>query len=143
MGNQVELINYKLSDGPEEAHVVGVSIERGKRIPFKKFVSYGPDSPPMFNAIATNISESGLHLETNMLAGNTLESGTTLKMTINIGKRNYKCEGVVTWTDTLTNKKERHKKYCMGIKFTKVTKELSKYCKEIIFSGYDCLETKN
>ena len=139
----MHLVSYKLSDGPEEAHVVGVSVERKKRIPFKNFVSYGPDSPPMFNAIATNISESGLHLQANMLAANTLDSGTPLKMTINIGARNYKCEGVVTWTEALANDNERYKKYCMGIKFTKITKELSKYCKDLILSGYDCLDSDN
>ncbi len=114
-----------------------------KRIPYKKFVSYGPEYPPMFNALAANISESGLHLQANLQAINTFDPGTSLKMTINVGMRNYKCEGVVTWAEALAINKAPYKKYCMGIKFTKTTKELSKYCKDLIFSGYTCLDSEN
>lgn len=137
------LITDVKNDGLEEAKVVEVLIERKKRLPYKKFVSYGPEYPPRFNAIASNISETGLHLQTNLLANNTFDPGTPLSMTINVGMKNYKCEGVVTWTKTVAATKTPYKKYCMGIKFTKVSKELLKYCKDLIFSGYSCLDSED
>jgi len=131
------------SDGLEDVLVVGVKIERHKRVPYQKFVSYGPASPPMFNAIATNISKSGLSLHTSLKANNAYDTGTPLSLTISVGTRNYKCEGVVSWTRTEGLDKESHRRYCMGIKFTNITKEFAKYCKELIFSGYSCLDKRD
>lgn len=133
----------KEKDGLEEAQIIGVKIERQKRVPYQKFVSYGPTNPPMFNANATNISETGLSLHTSLKANNAYDTGTPLSLTINIGARNFKCEGVVSWTRTEGLDKEAHRRYCMGIKFTKVTKEFAEYCKDLIFSGYSCLDKRD
>lgn len=131
------------SDGLEEARVVGVKIKRQKRVPYQKFVSYGPDSPPMFNAIATNISKSGLSLKTTLKANNTYDTGTPLSLTISVGTRNYKCEGVVSWTRTEGADRDEQRRYCMGIKFTKITKEFAEHCKNLVFSGYSCLDQRD
>lgn len=127
----------------EETEVIGVMVVRQKRIPYQKFVSYGPASPPMFHAIASNISEKGLSLQTTLKANNVYDTGTPLSLTISVGARNYKCKGVVSWTRTDGMDKKAQRRYCMGIKFTKISKEFANYCKDLIFSGYSCLDQRD
>jgi Tfp pilus assembly protein PilZ len=112
--------------------------ERSKRIPYEKSVNFGPEPHPKFLAVTTNISDTGVHFQTDKV----FKHGTNLIIIINSGKEEYFCEGVVSWSKMVIHYRKARpplKIPGMGIKFSKLSKKLLDEYRDLLFSGVTCL----
>ena len=91
-----------------------------KRVPFRNTVHFGPQRPPEHTSFVTDMSESGLCVKTNKV----YKPGTRLHLVIDTRERNYEAEGVVMWARKVPVRLVQVLKNGMGIKFTRVSKEL-------------------
>ena len=95
-------------------------IERNQRVSFRVSVKYGSANPPELNSIATNISEGGIHLQTNKV----LKPGTKVYLIIDDGDKSFDCEGVVRWAKKVPPGFERIAPCGMGVKLNSSPREM-------------------
>lgn len=97
-----------------------------KRVPFRYTVFYGPTNPPEHTSFVTDISETGICIKTNTV----YKPGTKLYLVIETPTKSYEAEGIVAWARKAPQRMIHIVKNGMGIKFTRVEKELIELYKE-------------
>ena len=91
-----------------------------KRVAFRNTVYYGPTDPPEHISFITDLSETGLCIQTNRV----FTPGTKIYLVIETSGRRFRAEGVVIWAKKVPPNFIQLVKNGMGIKFTRVDKEL-------------------
>jgi len=66
-------------------------VKRSKRVAFRNTVYYGPKNPPEHVSFITDLSETGLCIQTSRV----FQPGTRLYMIIEVASRRFEAEGVV------------------------------------------------
>ena len=89
---------------------------KDRRIPYRGSVLYGPNEPPEFRCTLTDLSASGVQMETNRL----FPPGTRLFLLLETSAGDLSAEGVVVWTNRAPPHLMRHTKGGMGVRFTRV-----------------------
>ncbi len=97
-----------------------------KRIPFRFIVKYGTALPPEHTAFLTDLSDSGIRIQTNKV----FKPGTTLYMSIENSGTCHECVGVVEWAKKVPPRLVRLAKNGMGIRFTQACPKLVAYYKK-------------
>jgi Tfp pilus assembly protein PilZ len=91
-----------------------------QRLPLRHNTKFGQQNPPGRISFITDLSEGGVCLKTNTV----FSPGTKVYLDIAIESINYEAEGVVAWAEKAPPEIMHQIKGSMGIKFTKVDKEL-------------------
>jgi hypothetical protein len=97
-----------------------VERRRNKRVLFRTAVRLGPDRPPEYTSLSTDLSYPGIGMKTYWA----FEPGTTLYLLIDGVCKRYGAEGVVVWSKRLRPGVVQLETTGMGIKFTYVDNEL-------------------
>ncbi len=95
-----------------------MDIPRSKRIQFKVIARCGPDSPPLFSSFITNLSATGIHVQSRR----NFEAGTKLHLTIEGEEHSFIAEGTVAWQKDGDQADDNGQG--MGIEFTSMPQEL-------------------
>ena len=95
-------------------------VKRSKRVAFRNTVYYGPKNPPEHVSFITDLSETGLCIQTNRV----FQPGTKLYMIIEVASRRFEAEGVVVWAKKVPPNLIQLVKNGMGIRFTRVDGDL-------------------
>lgn len=102
-----------------------MEMRKSKRVSFRNTVRFGPVKPPEYPSAGTDLSYTGLGVETHWA----FEPGTTLFLSIDDTKdgtnKRYVAEGTVVWANRLSRGVVQPESTGVGIKFTLFNKELA------------------
>ncbi len=110
---------------------------RSKRFAFPYILYFGKTTPPVHKSVVQDLSDSGAGIKTNKL----FNPGTKLYLAVDTLDKSYRAEGVVVWINKNPPVLLRLIKNGMGIKFTRVDRELmdiyeEKFRAELKDKGY-------
>lgn len=98
------------------------ALRDSKRVEILCQVRYGVDTPLEHEGDVTDLSDSGLRIETSEL----FDKGTKLRMEVNHLGTRYIAEGVVMWSVNSTGESGASNRHGMGVRFTKVDEALKR-----------------
>jgi Tfp pilus assembly protein PilZ len=110
---------------------------RSKRFAFPYILYFGKTTPPVHKSVVQDLSDTGAGIKTNKL----FNPGTRLYLAVDTLDKSYMAEGVVVWINKNPPVLLRLIKNGMGIKFTRVDRELvdiyeEKFRAELKDKGY-------
>lgn len=97
-----------------------------KRVAFRTTIKYGLEKPPAHTSFVTNLSVTGVCIQTNRV----FKPGSKLFLTVFVDSKSFEAEGVVTWSQKVPQNIVRVVKNGMGVEFTSVDQGLIDICKK-------------
>lgn len=93
---------------------------KSPRVALRVIVKFGTEDPPAHTAFLTDLSESGVCIQSNKV----YNPGTAVHLSIDINGVDHRCEGVVAWAKKVPQQLAHAVKNGMGIKFTRTDPNL-------------------